>query len=79
MPSAHVIVGKKDADTLIIEGRCPGTGKKWTLEVPERGYLNWSSGMVIQKALPGLDKDQRELLISGYTNEGWEQLFGKEE
>ena len=67
--------------TFVIEGTCPVTGKDWKLEdVPVEGYFAWQHGQHIQNALPTLTDSERELLISGTTQEGWDQLFaGMEE
>jgi hypothetical protein len=45
-------------------------------DVDALGYLMWSElGEDILKALPGLDADQRELLISGTHAHCWEVLW----
>ena len=62
-----------------IDGMCPITHKPWTLAVPVEGYERWQAGEKIQHALPTLTADQREMLITGITQEGWEQLFGSED
>jgi hypothetical protein len=45
-------------------------------DVDALGFLRWSElGEDIQKALPGLDADQRELLISGTHAHCWEVMW----
>ncbi|MFA5750634.1 MAG: hypothetical protein WC895_05495 [Candidatus Shapirobacteria bacterium] len=60
---------------LEIFGICTVTGAKYGVEVDFNGWKRWKEGELIQKALPDLDGDQREFLISGYTPAEWERLF----
>lgn len=39
----------------------------------------WKAGELIQRAMPYLNADQRELLISGTCSACFEKLFGKDE
>lgn len=55
------------------------TGTDFTVTVTTEAYDNWRNGMLPQRALPSLTKDQREFLISGYTQEEWDELFDGEE
>lgn len=55
-----------------IEGTCPITKKPWSLWVNKIGYINWISGELIQDALSELSDDERELILSGISSEGWE-------
>ena len=49
-------------------------------DVDAEGYVGWSElGVNIQDALPGLDADQRELLITGTHAHCWERMFGKDD
>ena len=49
------------------------------ITVPVVGFLNWQAGKLIQDALPELDADERELLISGTCHECWTQLYPEED
>jgi tRNA(Arg) A34 adenosine deaminase TadA len=41
------------------------------------GFVEWQQlGVPIQNALPDLDADQRELLVTGTHAHCWERLFG---
>jgi len=73
----HAVI-KEDPNTLTIEGRCPITKRSWTLTVDKKGYIAWMGGSLIQKALPGLSDEERELILSGVSSEGWNTLFGSE-
>jgi hypothetical protein len=73
--------------TLMIEARphkiqirCKGGCKQiYTVEVSRAGFRNWQGGMLIQKALPELNADQRELLISQTCGACWEKMFSEDE
>jgi hypothetical protein len=47
--------------------------------VSESGIANWRGGALIQDALPELDADQRELLISGIHAGCWAKMFRDDE
>lgn len=47
--------------------------------VPLYGYLDWKGGTLIQDALPDLDADSREALISNTCGSCFDRLFGEEE
>jgi hypothetical protein len=44
--------------------------------VDQQGFYKWQAGENILSALPELDDDQRELLISGTHAHCWEVLWG---
>jgi hypothetical protein len=49
---------------------------KVTLQLTEEQYNNWrNKRMLIQDAMPHLDKDEREFLMTGYTPEDWVAIF----
>jgi hypothetical protein len=47
-----------------------------TLDIDPVDYAQWQQGMLIQVALPYLNADEREFLISGVTPEEWNDMFG---
>jgi hypothetical protein len=50
----------------------------WVTGVDALGFIRWSEmGEYIQDALPELDTDQRELLISGTHAHCWHKMFGE--
>lgn len=55
--------------------------KRHTLDIPisEEDYNKFCNGMSIQDAAPYLSKSDREFLISGITEQEWNQAFPKEE
>lgn len=54
-------------------------GKLYSFEVPDKGYRRWLMGESIQKALPMLTPDQREIMISGICGKCFDKMFGGNE
>lgn len=68
------------ADVVNVVGRCMVTKKIHIVRnVPKDGLRRFADGAFIQDALPGLSDDEREFLISGYSPEGWAQVFDGED
>ena len=63
---------------MLITKTSPRTGTENTMELdvtPDQ--LNaWQNGALIQSVMPHLSIPEREFLISGYTEEDWEIMFG---
>lgn len=57
---------------------CPVCSERSVLDgVDALGFIRWSElGEPIQAALPQLDADQRELLITGTHAHCWTRMFG---
>lgn len=55
--------------------RCCVCRKTSTLEVEADGYAAWKRGALIQRALPSMSADQREMLLTGTHPECWDDLF----
>lgn len=50
------------------------------MDVRDEDLKDYTSGiLLIQQAFPYLTLEQRELIISGMTNDMWDELFGNEE
>ena len=56
---------------------CPMCGNKSMLTVSLDGFIRWQEGELIQEALPELDADQRELMITGVHAHCWQAAFGE--
>ena len=56
------------------------TGIKRTIDsnVTENQYNAWRSGVKIQDAMPNLNTAEREFIISGVTDEEWNNAFGED-
>ena len=63
---------------MLIERRSPLTGRTnfMDLDVTQEMFDEWRSGALIQNAFPHLTPDEREFILTGYTPEDWEAMFG---
>ena len=61
----------------VITPKCPMCGNQGVVEnVDALGFIRWQElGENIQDALPGLDEDQRELLMTGTHAHCWERMW----
>lgn len=62
---------------MLIERRSLISGMIRTLDLPvtEEQIQAWENGMNIQDAMPNLNSRQREFLLTGITDEEWEETF----
>jgi hypothetical protein len=53
------------------------SGKTHTMDIPvtEQQLENFKNGMLIQRAMPNLTTSEREFILTGSTDEEWEDLF----
>lgn len=60
-----------------IKRRSPWSKKTSTmrLDVTEEEYNAWRNGMLIQEAMPRLNSNEREFLMTGLTNTDWFDMF----
>ncbi len=58
-----------------INAQCRMCGAEEELEVSEAQLQAWQDGALIQKAMPHLTKDQRELLITGTCGTCFDRMF----
>lgn len=64
---------------MLITRKSPFSGITRSMELPisQAQWDDWDSGTLIQKAMPHLDADQREFIMTGTTQEEWDNAFGK--
>ena len=67
------------AMTAVVAVPCRLCNEVTDLTVNVEGFVTWQGGELIQKALPELDEDQRELLISGTCPTCWNEMFPSDE
>ena len=67
------------AMTSVVAVPCRQCKEATDLTVNIEGFIAWQGGELIQNALPELNADQRELLISGICPKCWEQMFPSDE
>lgn len=61
--------------TLIVAGPCRYCHEHVQIDVPWLGFEEWKQGALIQNAMPSLDTESREFLISGVCGTCWDQMF----
>ena len=56
-------------------------GKERTLDlnITEDQYRMWEEGMVIQQAMPNLTPAEREFVLTGISEDEWDELFKDDE
>ena len=61
---------------MLIERKSILSGKVRTLDIPvtEEQLELWRSGVLIQNAMPNLSADEREFIMTGITEEEWNEL-----
>ena len=57
------------------------SGIERTLDLPitQEQLAEWEAGGLIQKVMPDLTTSQREFVMTGVTDEEWDNEFGTEE
>jgi hypothetical protein len=65
---------------MLIERRSLVSGLIRTLDLPvtEEQIEAWENGALIQDAMPNLTSAHREFLLTGITDEEWEETFPPE-
>jgi hypothetical protein len=60
--------------------KSPFTGKVNTKDLPitEEEIKRWQSGELIQKVWPQLSPGDREFLMTGITDDEWDDIFKKD-
>jgi len=57
----------------------PLTGETATKDInvtPEQ-IASWEAGELAQSAFPNADSDEREFIMTGYTDYDWNSMFGE--
>ena len=52
-----------------------GITRTFDLDVTPEEYAAWRAGELIQVAMPRLNADEREFIMTGITAEEWEEMF----
>lgn len=77
MAYPHAVAVVDGQAHIVVE--CHSCAKPHEMTVPAENYLSWREGEYVQNALSMLDKDQREMLISGVCPTCWDEMFGGED
>jgi len=66
---------------ITITRRSPLTGRTSTMrmDISEGALQAWQGGMLIQDAMPNLNADEREFVMTGITPYEWDNMFEEEE
>jgi hypothetical protein len=57
------------------EVTCCICDRTFTLNIPEKEWLAWQNGELIQRAMPSVSDDDRELLITATCGACFEGMF----
>lgn len=68
---------------MLIERRSPLTGMINVMDLPvtQEQIDEWlsPSRRMVQDVFPNLSQEQREFIMTGYTNQDWDQMFPEED
>ena len=65
--------------TVVRESMLSKKAHQMDLDITPEQYAAWVHGMSIQEAMPNLNADEREFIMTGITPEEWADTFGEEE
>ena len=62
---------------MLVGRVCPFTGAKNTMEIDVTAaqMLDWECGTLIQYAMPNLNADEREFIMTGITPQIWDDVM----
>jgi hypothetical protein len=55
-----------------------GTTRAREITVTQEQLDRWQAGELIQKVMPDLSASDREFIMTGITDEEWDQAFGED-
>lgn len=82
MPNITSLVTKFLPDgTCEVEACSVFSGKlhKKTLAITREQFVSWQNGALIQNAMPKLSPEEREFLLTGTTQEEWDEAMAEED
>jgi hypothetical protein len=59
----------------MVKTTCPHCMQVTSVTVDREGYDRWKAGELIQRALPNLSADEREMLMTGICPNCWDKIF----
>lgn len=69
----------KASENVVISKSCKKCSREFLFDVPQKDLEKFMAGMYIQRAFPYLKPEQRELFLSGYCSDCWDELFKEED
>jgi hypothetical protein len=67
----------EEAQTATCSKLCPIIDEEYVVTIDMAQYKEWKSGEYIQRAMPELNTNEREFLISGMTPAMWDNLYSE--
>jgi hypothetical protein len=64
---------------MMITKTCPYCGEPASIGVDEEAYREWKAGVLIQNAFPSLTASEREVILTGYHPECWDEALADDE
>jgi len=66
---------------VTITRKSPVSGKMRSkeLDITKEQYQAWLTGAKIQDAMPNLSPGDREFILTGITDDEWDEIFAKDE
>lgn len=55
-----------------------GIERTMEINVTQEELDNWKRGMLIQRAMPNISSSDREFILTGITQEEWDEMFGND-
>jgi hypothetical protein len=76
MSKTYNFITDLDQDPYIHTNSCLYCGTENVIKIDQEDYIKWKvQKTYIQEVFPWLDKEQRELLISGTHPQCWDEVF----
>lgn len=73
------MVNSENKNLTDIETQCPECNKVTEFSVPTQEWANYVMGQSIQIAMPSVDADHREMLLTGFCSVCWDAMFGMDD
>ena len=66
---------------MLITRKCPFTGtlNDREIDVTQEQLEEWNRGTLAQNAFPNLTPSEREFIMTGITDEVWDDIFGEDD
>lgn len=75
-PKIEIVTTTEEYDYACIGVDCTCCGEGYLFGTSLTGFVSWREGELIQKAMPELPAQYREMLISGTCPSCWDAMFG---
>lgn len=69
-------MAESELSGFMVQVPCIHCGLLWDVPCTDEQYKEWLGGKLIQKAMPDVSREARELLISGTCPACWSKIVG---